>query len=78
MQDSGSDLRRIPLPRTPVNRGQESTEGPRNAEETGMLPYNCSLPKLDLVILPAGPLQDVRNSSVSLSDLGSFAVGAFC
>jgi hypothetical protein len=30
-----------------VNRGQESAEGPRNAEETGRLPYNCSLPKLD-------------------------------
>ena len=41
------EVRRKSIPRTPVNRGQESTEGPRNAEETGMLPYYCSLPKLD-------------------------------
>ena len=43
-----------------------------------MLPYYCSLPKLDPGDLAGWPLQDVRDSSVSPSDLGSFAVvGAF-
>jgi hypothetical protein len=46
-----------------------------------MLPYYCSLPKLDPgdLALPAGPLQDVQGSFCKRpSDLGSFAVGAFC
>ena len=51
-----------PIPRTPVNRGQESKEGPRNAEETGMLPYYCSLPKLDPGDLADWPLQNVQGS----------------
>ena len=73
------EVRRIPLPRTPVDRGQESAEGPCNAEETGMLPYNCSLPKLDPGDLADWPLQNVRGSLCErLSDLGSSAVvGAF-
>jgi hypothetical protein len=47
VESDKGEVRRIPFPRTPVNRGQESAEGSRNAEETGMLPYYCSLPKLD-------------------------------
>jgi len=45
-----------------------------------MLPYNCSLPKLDPGDLADWPLQNVRGSFCERpSDLGSSAVvGAFC
>ena len=72
------EVRRILIPRTPVNRGQESKEGPVTQRKQVGCPTTVAYPSLILVILPAGPLQDVRVSSVSPSDLGSFAVGAFC
>jgi hypothetical protein len=61
-----------------VNRGQESTEGPVTQRKQVCYLNTAAYPSLILVILPAGPLQNVRDSSVSPSDLGSFAVGAFC
>ena len=55
----------IPIPRTPVNRGQESKEGPVTQRKQVCCPTTAAYQSLILVILPAGPLQNVRDSSVS-------------